>query len=257
MPKHRTIVPWPGGKSRLARFILDRMPEHDCYVEAFAGGAGILFARPEPARVEVLNDINSELVNLYRCVQHHLEEFVRQFRWSLVSRQMYEWAKLQDPATLTDIQRAARFFYLQKLGFGARVHGRTYGYGATTKPRLNLLRLEEDLSQAHLRLARVHVECLPWLDCCRRYDRPQTLHYLDPPYWQLAGYGVPFPFEEYQRMADFMRGAKGKVLVSINDHPDIRQAFAGLDMEEIAIKYTAGRANGERAESRELLIRSW
>lgn len=69
-----------GGKRRLVRHILPLFPEHQCYVEPFAGGAALFFMRPEPANVEVLNDINSDLVNLYRVVQHHLEELVRQFK---------------------------------------------------------------------------------------------------------------------------------------------------------------------------------
>ncbi len=72
------IVPWLGGKRRLADKLIPLFPQHDCYVEAFAGGAALFFLRPMPARCEVLNDINGELVNLYRVVQHHLEEFVRQ-----------------------------------------------------------------------------------------------------------------------------------------------------------------------------------
>lgn len=109
--------------------------------------------------MEVLNDVNGELVNLYRVVRHHLDELVRMFRWSLVSRQMWEWSQMERPETLTDVQRAARFFYLQKLAFGGKVHGQNFGIVATgSGPRLNLLRIEEELSAAHIRLANVIVE---------------------------------------------------------------------------------------------------
>ncbi|HBX36473.1 MAG TPA: restriction endonuclease subunit M, partial [Pseudohongiella sp.] len=80
--------------------------------EPFSGGAALYFMR-RPAPVEVINDINGDLVNLYRCVQHHLEELVRQFKWALSSRQVFEWLKITKVETLTDIQRAARFYYLQ------------------------------------------------------------------------------------------------------------------------------------------------
>lgn len=103
------IIPWIGGKRRLAKPILDRFPAHACYVEAFCGAAAIFFSK-EQSDVEVLNDINGELVNLYRVIQHHLEEFVRQFKWALSSRQVFEWEQRKDPGTLTDIQRAARFY---------------------------------------------------------------------------------------------------------------------------------------------------
>lgn len=245
------IIPWIGGKRRLARPILDRFPAHTCYVEAFCGAAAIFFSK-DPADVEVLNDINGELVNLYRVVQHHLEEFVRQFKWALSSRQVFEWESRKDPQTLTDIQRAARFYYLQKHAFGGLVDGQNFGTATTSGPRLNLLRLEEDLSQAHLRLHGVYVENLPWQEVVARYDRPHTLFYLDPPYWQTEGYGVAFGFEQYERMAELTRTVQGAVVISINDHPDIRRAFAGLHQEELGITYTVGGGAGSPA--RELLI---
>lgn len=251
------IIPWPGGKRRLLKHLYPHFPAHECYVEAFAGGAAALLLRPTPAPVEVLNDINGDLVRLYRCVRHHLDEFVRQFRWSLVSRQMFEWAQLEHPDTLTDIQRAARFYYLQKLAFGGKVSGQNFGYVASgSGPRLNLLRIEEELSAVHVRLANVIVENLPWHDCLQRYDRPATLHYLDPPYLQTEGYGVDFPFSEYERMAELMRGLQGRAVLSINDHPDTRRVFEGFPMVPLQIRYTVGRA-GRNDAARELIIKSW
>lgn len=251
------IVPWPGGKRRLLKHLYPHFPEHECYVEAFAGGAAALLMRPRPAPVEVLNDVNGELVNLYRVVRHHLDEFVRMFRWSLVSRQMWEWVKLERPETLTDVQRAARFYYLQKLAFGGKVHGQNFGYVASgAGPKLNLLRMEEELSMAHLRLANVIIEHGPWRAVFDRYDRPHTLHYLDPPYWQTEGYGVDFPFEEYLAIADAMHKAKGRVVLSINDHPDIRTAFEGMNIIPLQIRYTVGR-EGRGDVAGELIIKSW
>lgn len=78
-------------------------PKHACYVEPFAEGAALFFVRPVPAEVEVLNDVNGDLVNLYRVVQHHLEEFVRQLKWALTSRQVVKWLQDTRPETLTDI----------------------------------------------------------------------------------------------------------------------------------------------------------
>lgn len=246
------VVPWPGGKRRLAKFILPLFPPHRTYVEPFAGGAGLLFMREEPAAAEVLNDINRDLVLLYRVVQHHLEEFVRQFKWALVSREMFRWAQLQHIDTLTDIQRAARFFYLQKLAFGAKVSGRTFGTSPSTPPRINLLRIEEDLSEAHARLARVTIEHLPWAECVARYDRPDTLFYFDPPYWDTEGYGTPFAIDEYERLAVAMRHLKGCAVLSINDHPEMRRIFGTFEMRRFEKRYTIGREG--RGEARGELV---
>lgn len=251
------IIPWLGGKRRLADRLLTLFPPHECYVEVFAGGAALYFLRPIPAKTEVLNDVNGELINLYRVVQNHLEEFVRQFKWALSSRQVFKWLQDTRPETLTDIQRAARFFYLQQHAFGGRVEGQSFGT-ATTGPAINLCRIEENLSAAYLRLAGTDVENLNWLNCAERYDRPHTFFYMDSPYWQTEGYGVDFPFENYLRMADFMRRCKGKVMVSINDHPDIREAFAGFQIEQTSLKYSvANQRQGGQAASSELVIMNW
>lgn len=249
------IIPWMGGKRRLADRIFALFPQHSCYVEPFAGGAALYFLRPVPAEVEVLNDINGDLVNLYRVVQHHLEEFVRQFKWALSSRQVFKWMQNTRPETLTDIQRAARFYYLQQSAFGGRVAGQTYGTATTTPPGLNLLRLEETLSAAHLRLSSTYIEQLSWQECIKRYDREHTFFYMDPPYWQTEGYGVPFEYSEYLEMATVIGSLKGKAIISLNDHPAVREAFAGYHIETTDLKYTVG--GGKGTEAKEVLIFSW
>ncbi len=254
---HSPIIPWMGGKRRLADRLIPLFPPHECYVEVFAGGAALFFLRPQPAPVEVLNDINGELVNLYRVVQNHLEELVRQFQWALSSRQIFDWHKHTRPETLTDIQRAARFFFLQHHAFGGRVSGQTFGT-ATTGPAINVLRIEEKLSAAWQRLSGTYIENLPWLECAERYDRAHTFHYMDPPYWQTNGYGVEFEFSNYERMADFMKRCTGKVMVSINDHPDIRRVFDGFHLETLDIRYsTANNRQTCPQVSRELVILNW
>lgn len=233
------------------------MPKHTCYVEPFAGGGALLFAR-EPAKVEVLNDLNGDLVCMYRVVQHHLEELVRQFKWALASRKMFEWAQMQRPETLTDVQRAARFLFLQRSTFSGKVSARSFGTATTSTPRLNLLRIEEDLSAAHLRLAEVFIEHLPWRDCISRYDRPHTLHYCDPPYWETEGYGVPFELDQYEALAEVMRTCQGKLMLSINDHPKMREVFAGFRTEQIPITYSMGTGtHGKGAKRQELVVLSW
>ncbi|KIY17248.1 DNA adenine methylase [Pseudomonas amygdali] len=251
------IIPWMGGKRRLADRLIPLFPPHECYVEVFAGGAALYFMRPQGAPVEVLNDINGDLVTLYRVVQNHLEEFVRQFKWALSSRQIFEWQKMTRPETLTDIQRAARFFYLQHHAFAGKVTGQTFGT-ATTGPAINLLRIEENLSAAWQRLSGTYVENLPWLDCAERYDRAHTFHYMDPPYWQTAGYGMDFSFENYERMAAFMGRCKGKVMVSINDHPDIREVFKNFHFERVSLRYSTNNQRVGKAEvTDELVITNW
>ncbi|ECQ1025062.1 DNA adenine methylase [Salmonella enterica subsp. diarizonae] len=249
------IVPWIGGKRRLAKHILPLFPKHTCYVEPFCGAAALYFLK-EPSRVEVINDVNGELVNLYRVVKHHLEEFVRQFKWALVSRQIYKWLQITPEETLTDIQRAARFYYLQKQAFGGKVADHTFGTSTTSAPRFNLLRIEEELSLAHLRLSRTIIEHADWERCVERYDRPHTLFYCDPPYWGTEGYGVDFPLAEYERMAQLAANMQGKMIISVNDIPEMRKTFAGLEMQSVGIKYNL-QTTEKAKPKRELIIRNF
>lgn len=252
----RPLIPWIGGKRRLSDKLLPLFPEHTCYVEAFAGAAAVLFAKA-PVTTEVINDVNGDLVNLYRVVKNHVDEFLRQFRWALASRQLFEWLQITPPETLTDIQRAARFYYLQRLAFGGRVAGQTFGTSTTSRPSINLLRLEQDLSDAHLRLSQVVIERLEWRECLQRYDRPHTFFYLDPPYWGTEGYGVPFGREQYDQLAEAMRLLKGKAILSVNDVPEMRAAFKGFRTKRVELAYTVGRSAESRTRRGELIVLSW
>lgn len=81
---------------------------------------------------------------------------------------------------------------------------------------------------------------------------------MDPPYWQTSGYGVDFPFENYERIADFMRRCQGKVMVSINDLPDIRRVFEGFRFEAMEIRYSLSTAAPRReGASGELVYMNW
>lgn len=117
--------------------------------------------------------------------------------------------------------------------------------------------MEEDLSAAHLRLAATYIEHMDWSACIARYDRPATLFYCDPPYWGTEGYGVPFDLSQYGHLADLARSIKGKMIVSVNDIPEMRKAFAGLPMERVELNYQVGGARRSKDRSGELIIRSF
>lgn len=244
----KPVIPWVGGKSRLLKHLLPLIPEHKTYVEPFGGGAAMLFAK-EPTKVEVLNDINGELINLYRVVQNHLEEFIRQFKYALTSRLVFQWETMKSPETLTDIQRAARFFYLQKNAFGGKVKSPTFGVSKVSPPRFNILRIEELLSNAHLRLARVLIENIEWQLCISKYDSEESFFFCDPPYWKTEGYGVDFSWQNYEALRSQLTTIEGKMLITLNNHPDILELFKGFIVDAKDIKYTVGGNKSIKASS--------
>jgi DNA adenine methylase len=241
-----------GGKSRLSRSIVERIPEHETYCEVFAGAAWVFF-RKEPSKFEVINDLDSELVAFYRVLQNHLEEFLRQFRWLLASRAWFEdWKRQMEAGGLTDIQKAARYYYVQRQCFAGRVKGRTFGVAPANRPRINLLRMEEELSEVHLRLAGVVIEHIPWEAFIQRYDREGTFFYLDPPYWKKPFYAHNFVWEDHERLAEILAGLKGKWIMSINDEPEIRELFSRFRIQTVSLGYSAPR--GSVVPGHELLI---
>lgn len=233
------------------------MDDHTCYCEVFAGGAWLLFKK-EPSKAEIINDINVELVTLYRVVKHHLDEFIRYFRWVLIARDEFERFKDENPETLTDIQRAVRFYYLVKTCYGARVHRPTFGVSTSGRPRLNLLRIEEELSAAHLRLQQVTIERLPYQDFISRYDRPHTLFYVDPPYYGCEDYYGKdiFSREDFGLLSDQLAAIQGRFILSINDVPEIREVFRGFELLEVPTKYSVGGGGKQKVVS-ELLISNY
>jgi DNA adenine methylase len=241
-----------GGKSKLAKTIISMMPEHKAYCEVFAGAAWVFF-RKEPSKYEVINDLDGDLVCFYRVLQNHLEEFLKQFKWLLASREWFEdWKRQQVAGGLTDIQRAARYYYLQRMCFGGRVRARTFGAAAMHRPRINLLRIEEELSEVHLRLTGVTIEHLSWEKFIQTYDKPGVLFYLDPPYYKVPYYAHNFELADYKGLAKTLTGLKSQFILSINDHPEMRNVFKEFDMNPVTLTYSA--AKGKCSKGRELII---
>lgn len=247
------LIPYFGGKSRLAKEIISRFPEHKCYVEVFAGGASVFFTK-EPSKIEVINDLDNDLVTLYRAVKHHPEELYRQFKFTLISRSEFNRKKKVNSETLTDIQRAARYLYLQKSCFGGRITGQSYGTATTSQPRLNLFNLQSTLEAAWERLARVNIECLDYKDLIKKYDRKHTLFFLDPPYWNIPGYKYDFCDRDFQDLQQILGSIKGKFLMTINDTPEIREIFKEFLIEEVQLKYSINRDKNLASRLRTELI---
>jgi DNA adenine methylase len=158
-----------GGKSRLAKPILSQFPKHTCYVEPFCGGAAI-FLKKKPSKSEVINDVDGELINLYRCIQNDPKELIRQSATLLHSREFFNQLKAQCKNNLTDIQRAASFYAINKMAFGGKMVNSSFGYTRTRKAKLSAVKFHHDIEKLTVRLDRVHIENTSWEDCIKRYD---------------------------------------------------------------------------------------
>lgn len=252
------MAPYLGGKRLLATRIIERIAAipHVTYCEPFIGLGGVFLRRPFRARAEVINDISRDVTNLFRILQRHYASFLGEIRWRLTTRAEFERLVAENPESLTDMERAARFLYLQRTAFGGKITGRNFGVSPAAPARFDVTELVAILEDVHDRLAGVVIEQLPYAELIARYDREGTLFYLDPPYAGGEtdyGPGVFGP-EDFGRLAQQLGGLKGRFLLSINDTPEIRKAFRGFAMEEVETSYSvSGKAAG-RGRVRELLI---
>lgn len=173
-----------GGKRQLAKRICERINAnpHSLYAEPFVGMGGVFFRRTSAPRAEFINDRSRDVANLFRILQRHYPQLMDTLRFQITSRTDFERLTSTDPDTLTDLERAARFLYLQRLTFGGKVSGRSFGINYSGPSRFNLTTLAPMLQEVHERLASVVIENLDWMAFINRYDRPETLFYIDPPY---------------------------------------------------------------------------
>ncbi len=243
-----------GGKNRLARQIIALLPDHLTYVEPFSGGAQVFF-RKDPSRIEVLNDLDQEVVNFFRVCQQHYDELLRYLKYLLVSRSWYAVLSKSTPETLTDIQRAARFFYIQKNSFAGLVRSPHYKATVVGRPNYNPARIPMSIEAAHRRLQNVQLECLPYQKILEKYDRPTTLFFIDPPYWNRYLYRFNLSENDFQELAKRLEGLRGKFVLTLNDVPEVRALFAKFIITEVQISYSAQRKAGRRYA--ELIIRNF
>jgi len=233
-----------GGKRNLARRLVSIIDRIDCdaYAEPFVGMGGIFLRRTRRPAAEFINDVSGDVATFFRVLQEHYPYFIDMLRWRVASRAEFERLRALPAERLTDLQRAARFLYLQRLAFGGKVSGRNFGVSRGQGARFNVAKLEPMLADIHERLAGVVIERLGYGEFIRRYDGAGTLFYLDPPYFGCErDYGQDvFGRDDFAQLAEQLAGIKGRFLLSINDRPEVREIFARFRHIEVTTTYQVG-----------------
>jgi DNA adenine methylase len=228
---------WFGGKGNLARWIIGYLPRGHTYVEPFAGAASVFWHLPEPYPVEVLNDIDGRIVNLYRVLQDRekFRELLHRLVWTPYSRAEFAraLATLRDPEA-DEVSRAWAFFVAQNQGFGGKAGsvgdwGRSLtasnrGMSERTNAWRGRLKL---LTYWHQRLSRVQIDFVDGIDAIRYWDTPDTVFYVDPPYVldtrvDKEVYANEMTLDDHRRLVETLLQVKGKVVLSGYDHPVYR-----------------------------------
>jgi DNA adenine methylase len=231
--KAKPVIRWPGGKTRLLKHILPLIPAHRTYVEPFFGGGAVFFAK-EPAPVEVINDINGDLVAFMRNAKSHLDTLLLELDLVLNSRQEFEDYKRQPG--LTEIQRVARWFLVNRLSFSGM--GRNFAV-ARTQPHDSRAAQMAAIRALSARLDRTTVEHRSWEKILQAQDSAETFFFMDPPYLDAGGDNYEGWSEEMLgAFATAVQGLRGAWMVTFQDCAQARQAFAGCKIR------TVSRANG-------------
>lgn len=236
------LAPWVGGKRSLAgREIAPRIEAipHHCYAEPFVGMGGVLMRKGTRSPSEVINDRNGEVVNLFRIVKHHTSAFLEEITFGLVART--ELARLWrlDPSALTDVQRAARFYLIQRMNYGGLPRSQSFPSSPRRGRGISAEAMRRYFRRAAERLSTVTIEHLDWASFITKFDAADTLFYCDPPYYGVEHYYGRnlFARADFQRLAATLQAIKGRFILSINDHPEIRRLFRWARIERAAVTY--------------------
>jgi DNA adenine methylase len=239
----RSPIAWFGGKGILARKIVPLFPPHQCYVEPFCGGASCLFAKP-PSPVEVINDLDSDIVNIFRVLRdpQKFEEFYRLALLTPYSREEYckyrassrtsrrgyyancvERGESSNCDNGGDVERAYRWYVVARMSFAGEL-GRSWGHSVATSRRgmanavAQWLSILDMLPAITERLRSVQVEHEDWLEVLTGYDTPETLFYIDPPFVGSTRRSGRYTFEmndnRHREMVEALLCIKGKALIS-------------------------------------------
>lgn len=242
---------WVGGKSKLANTIIKEFTEHERYVEVF-GGALNVFYRKTRSKLEVVNDINEELVNLHIQIQKRPQSLQLYLNRMLISRDIFYKIKSKTLKARNDIQRAAYYYYLLSISFGSK--GEHFAMPRGSKPRIK--DIYRDFHVWSKRLRGVCIENMDFKKLITAYDHPQTLFYLDPPYIGTESYyQTPqgFHIEQHIELANMLKNIQGKFVLSYNDCEVVRDLYKDFQIIEVSTTYSLNGANQKQAK--ELIIK--
>ncbi len=248
------LLNWIGGKRLLRKQINTLIPENiGTYIEPFGGGAWVLFYKDKWAPLEIYNDLNSDLVNLFKCAKHHPTELIREYEWTVTSRELFYETLESKPET--DIKKAAKFLCAISLSFGGK--GQHFGISRQRpikKPENTL----ERIKSIHKRLSGVILENLSFEKIIEKYDLPCAFFYCDPPYTEGAGYEVTSCEDfDHEKLCEVLKNINGRFLLSYNDSPIIREWYKDFNIIETSRQKGINNKCPNGREYKELLIMNY
>lgn len=248
----KTPISYYGGKQQLLPYILPLIPEHDMYVEPFFGGGAVYWAK-EPAKCEVVNDVNMNIVNFYEVLKHSYFDLRKLVEATLHSRETYKKAMIiyDSPWLFPDnpVIRAWAFWVVTNQGFSCRIG--TWGYDRDKRARTiqnKIDAFQEDLSD---RMRYTQIECNEAHKVIESRDTEATFFYVDPPYIDSnQGHYGGYTHEHFRRDLEVLSKVKGKFLLSSYPSEILDEYIAKKGWYSINVDKALSAANGNTLEKR-------
>lgn len=240
--------------------LLPLIPEHVSYVEVFGGAAALLLNKP-PSPIEVLNDLDGELVNLFEVIRDDADAFLRRADFLLYSRELHaRWCadlKNRNPP-LDRVERAVRFWYVIRSSFSGG-HGWAFTRRAIRCIPETMQNALANIRAIHERLKAVEIDHLDFRACIKNRDAPTTFMFLDPPYLDTHRYSVgDFGAEDHRELAQVLHDVKAKWLMTVGNHPRIRELYADFPQTSITSSMNVRKvARRSKGSLKHLLIRNY
>ncbi len=242
------IIGWIGGKRLLRKTISQYVPNDITgYIEPFGGAAWMLLLKDRWADLEVYNDLDYRLVNLFLQVKYHPDELIRELDYMVASRKLF--GEIMKQEGLTEIQRAARFMFLITRSFGSK--GDSFGTSQKRGTSSMYNRLDR-IKELHKRLDMVIIENLSYEKVIEKYDTKSNFFYCDPPY--MVGYtydnSKQFSHADLHKQ---LKNIKGRFILSYDDNPDVLKLYKGYHIKHVTRTKGINRKEG-KSEYNEVII---
>jgi len=252
--KLKTPITYYGGKQGMLKHIRPLIPEHELYCEPFAGGAAVFFNK-EPAKVNVINDLNGELINFYKTIVTNLVELRVEVSKTLHSRNQYQhaWYIYNNPDYFSNVQRAWAVFILSKIGFAGKLSS-SFGFDKSEGKHPCKMRCAKEIFTENLKDLLEHstIESDDAFSIIRRYDCSNAFYFLDPPYVgsDMGHYSGMFNEQSLTELLELCSTIKGKFMLTMYPNELIKE-FAdrfGWKIQEIERQVSACRAEYRRRQ---------
>jgi len=250
------IIKYVGSKYKMSKKLINLFPKHIGYIEPFFG-TGVVFFNKQPSKVEIINDLNGNIINLFKVIKYKKEEFLKECDYFLYSRQLYN-EFLETMHEKNDVKRAFKYFYVMASKYGGLNKGGTWSASSirnTAKKTYNKLSL---IDVIHDRLKHTTIEQLDFEKVIRKYDNKDAFFFLDPPYYKINElYEKDFTIKDHHRLYKCISNIKGKFLLTINDVEWIRETYKDYNVSEIEVSYSKRKGVTENRKTKELIIRNY